>query len=117
MTTTPTITIDPEMEASHYGITVAHIGDDGEGLIALGHHRPLRALAAFNRHSRKFVGLVAIWDSPELTVTELLPCLEQRWGIFRAPDPATEDPGFAWVIDYTEPDAPGARPVTVLWPR
>ena len=32
-TTQPTVITDPDMEATHYGITVAHIGDDGEGLV------------------------------------------------------------------------------------
>lgn len=107
---------EPEFEDTHYGITVAHIGDDGEGLVALGHHEPRRALAAFNRHARRFVGLAAIWDSPWLKVAELLPCLEQRWGVFRKPA-GEEDPGFVWVLDYTEADAPNARPVTLLWDR
>lgn len=106
----------PEMEATHYGITVAHIGDDGEGLIALGHHTPRRALAAFNRHSRVFVGLACLWDSPELTVSDLLPALSQRWATFRKPQ-GQEDPDFVWVIDYAEPGTPEARPVTLLWPR
>jgi|SRR5882757_491712 len=114
--TTPELIDSPEMEATHYGITVAHLGDDGEGLIALGHHTPRRALAAFNRHSRVFVGLAAIWDSPEVSAADVMPALSQRWGHFRKPT-GEEDPGFVWVIDYTDADAPDAVPVTVLWPR
>lgn len=107
-------TAAPAMEATHYGIPVAHIGEDGD-MIALGHHSPRRALAAFNRHARKVVGLVNIADDRSDRAEDWLSGISQTRAVFREPDP--NDPyeaDWTWVVDWSDPDHPDARPVTLL---
>jgi len=114
-TTQPELIADPAMEDTHYGIKVSHIGEDGD-LIALGHHRPLRALAAFNRHMRVFLGLDNLADDRSATAADWLPALQQKHAVFRTPDPENEfeDPEWSWVADWCEAGEPNARPVTLL---
>jgi hypothetical protein len=114
--TQPELITDPEMEATHYGITVAHIGEDGD-LIALGHHSDRRTLAAFNRHMRTFVGLANLADDRSATAAEWMSALQQKHAVFRAPNPTEdcwEDPDWTWVAEWCDADAPGAKPVTLL---
>ena len=113
--TARTLITEPEMEDTHYGITVAHIGDEGD-MIALGHHSPRRALAAFNRHARVFVGLVNIADDRSETAAEWLDGIKHERAVFRKPNPNDEweEPDMAWVADWSNPDDPDARPVTLL---
>lgn len=113
--TTPALIADPQMEDTHYGIPVAHIGEDGE-MLALGHHSTRRALAAFNRHARDFAGLTNLADDGSARTNDWASAISQRWAIFRKPDPQWEDPDYTWVADWSNPDAPGARPVTLLRP-
>lgn len=113
---TTVLTITPaDMEATHYGIPVCHIGDDGESLLALGHHTVRRLLAAWNRHARTFCGLTGMFDDRSLTVAALLPDIRTCWAIFRTPDPANEreDQDWAWVVKWVAEDFPGAVPV--MW--
>ena len=113
-TTAPEIVADPEMEATHYGITVAHLGEDGD-MVALGHHSVRRALAAFNRHARVFVGLINLADDRSATVSDWDIAVEQKWAVFRKSNPEDgEDPDYVWVCDYSAEGEPGARPVTLL---
>ena len=104
-----------DMEKTHYGVPVSHIGQDGESLLALGHHEPRRVLAAWNRHHRTFVGLSGLFDEPSLTVADVLPDIRTAWAIFRTPDPANdwENPECPWVAEWAAEDAPGAVPV--MW--
>ncbi|MFE2563106.1 hypothetical protein [Streptomyces mirabilis] len=114
-TTRPRLIADLAMEDTHYGIGVSHIGEDGD-LIALGHHSPRRALAAFNRHMRTFVGLANLADDRSATAADWVPALQQKYAVFRTPDPENEweDPDWSWVADWCDADVPGARPVTLL---
>jgi hypothetical protein len=106
---------DPEMEDTHYGIKVSHIGEDGD-LIALGHHSDLRTLAAFNRHMRVFLGLANLADDRSSTAAEWVPALQRKHAVFRTPDPDNEfeDPEWSWVAHWCDTDTPDARPVTLL---
>lgn len=58
---------------THYGIPVAGIGEEGE-LVALGHHEPRRAFAAFNRFVRREWG----WDLASETKTRSSRTLADR---------------------------------------
>ncbi|MFD0437042.1 hypothetical protein [Streptomyces chartreusis] len=115
MTTTVQIVTDPETEATHYGIPVCHIGEDGD-MLALGHPGERRALAAFNRHARVFVGLANLADDRRARLDEWLGITQEKWVIFRRPNPDSlhEDPDCVWVFDEADANTPGAQPVTVL---
>lgn len=110
--TTPEIVTHPEMEATHYGIQVAYIGEDGD-MIALGHHDTRRALAAFNRHARVYCGLRNLADDRDACAADWAGQIEHRMAVIRKPD-FDEDPDWRWVADWSAPDAPGARPITWL---
>lgn len=115
MTTETPALIQPEMEDTHYGIGVAHIGEDGD-LVALGHHSDRRTLAAFNRHMRTFVGLDNLADDRSSKAADWPPAFQRKHAVFRAPDPANcwEDPDWHWVADWCDADTPNAQPVTLL---
>jgi hypothetical protein len=109
------IIADPEMEATHYGIQVAHIGEDGD-MLALGHHDTRRALAAFNRHARTFCDLINLADDRDACAEDWAGQIEHRMAVIRKPDVTNlyEDPAWRWVADWSDANAPGARPITVL---
>jgi len=106
-----------QMEDTHYGITVCHIGEDGD-MLALGHHSPRRALAAFNRHARVFVGVMNLEDSRGARIADWLGCIQERWAVFSSPDPSEgDDPDWLWAVDYSvAADTPGAVPIMLLQP-
>lgn len=106
---------NPEMEATHYGIQVAYIGEDGD-MLALGHHDVRRALAAFNRHARVFSGLLNLGDDRSATVDEWAIAIKHTSAVIRKPDTQDlyEDPDWRWVADWSDPQAPGAQPITLL---
>lgn len=112
--TQPALT-QPAMEDTHYGIGVSHIGEDGD-LVALGHHSTRRALAAFNRHARIFLGLDNLADDRSATTADFAPAIQQKHCLFRLPDPSNcwENPDWVWVADWCDPGTPGAQPVTLL---
>lgn len=120
-----TPTIDPAglelftAEDTHYGIAVSHIGDDGEGLIAIGHHPLRRVIAAFNRHHRCFVGLAGLHDDPSQHAADVARDIKTIWAVFRRPNPSAghENPDYDWYLDTVAPGAPGAVPVMWLAPR
>ncbi|KIF66244.1 hypothetical protein HY68_36660 [Streptomyces sp. AcH 505] len=118
MTTITTPGPTPEtMEATHFDIPVAHLGEEGEWMFALGHHTPRRALAAFNRHARLFIGLLNLQDCTTCYRRDWLPDIKQVWATFHAPNPENdEDPDWDWVANWATADAatPGAMPLTVL---
>ncbi len=114
-TTHPTLIAEPEMEETHYGIKVSHIGEDGD-LITLGHHSDRRTIAAFNRHMRVFLGLANLADDRSSTAADWVPALQRKHAVFRAPDPANdwEDPAWSWVAHWCDADTADASPVTLL---
>jgi len=111
----PTVITDPETEATHYGVRVAHVGEDGD-MIALGHPGIRRAFAAFNRHARTVCHLANLADDSHATVGEWADAITERWAIFRAADPSNEfeDPDCDWYAGWVDEGTPGAQPVTVL---
>lgn len=114
-TTTGSIITNPEMEATHYGIPVAHIGDEGD-MLALGHPGHRRAFAAFNRHARVFCQLANLADDQDATLDDWSDVITEEWVIFRKADPAKEweDPDCEWFFDRVAEGTPGAQRVTLL---
>lgn len=53
----------------HFGIKVSCFGEDGD-LVALGHHDPRRALAAFNRYTKSLIGLPDLLDGTAMRSPE-----------------------------------------------
>lgn len=104
-----------DMEAVHYGIAVCHIGEDGD-MLALGHHAPYKALAAFNRHARVFVGLANLFDDRSLRVADVIADIAPKWATFAPPDPELgEDRDCPWYAHWdVDGDAAGAVPVMYL---
>lgn len=112
MANTPFTPTAEQMEATHYGITVCHIGEDGD-MLALGHHDPRRALAAFNRHARTVLGLANYLDDRSAVAAEALETITHVSMAFRTPDPAQgEDPDWFWVAEEVAPGAPDSTPCT-----
>lgn len=96
------------MEATHYGLLVAAPGDDDHtlGFLALGHHAPRLALAAFHALDRTTYG-----ELPGAArLRPLLPEIRQVWAVFTA---GTDEDSHAWTYQHTEA-VTGAVPVTVL---
>jgi hypothetical protein len=105
---------DPEMADTNYGIRMAPIGEDGD-MIALGHHDPRKALAAFNRYARIICGLSNIADDSRALAQDWLKGIDQRWALFTVPDPEQgQDPDWTWYSTWCSPETPGALPVTIL---
>ncbi|GHH87889.1 hypothetical protein [Streptomyces capitiformicae] len=116
--TTQTVThqplTNPATEATHYGIPVCHIGEDGN-MLALGHPGTRRAFAAFNRHARVFCHLANLADDCRADLDGWYDRVEEMWVVFRKPDPERgDDPDFEWYFDVATEATPGAQPVTVL---
>lgn len=89
------------------GLFVTPIGDDGDVLLALGHHEPAAAVAAFQGLA-EYLG----WDALDAGNGDVADGLERRWASFT---PASEHAGSEWWCDYSAKDeAPGLTPVTVL---
>jgi hypothetical protein len=98
-----------QMEAVHHGLAVAAPGDDHQtfGFLALGHHDPRRALAAFHALDTGTYGELpaAARRGP------LLPQIRHAWAEFT---PGTEDDDYVWTWRELADHATGAVPVTVL---
>ncbi|MFC8009115.1 hypothetical protein [Streptomyces cinereoruber] len=114
-TTQPgTVITNPQMDGAYYGIAVCSVGEDGDA-IALGHHDDRRALAAFNAHARRHLGLVNVADDPRADAQDWLDAIRQEWVVFRTPDPEQgEDPEWIWYAEDSSETNPHARPVTFL---
>jgi hypothetical protein len=110
----PEIITNPEMEATHYGIQVAHYGEDGD-MFALGHPGTRRAFAAFNRHARTFCHLANLADDCGAHVEDWIDSITENWVIIRRPDEAKgEDPDWEWVGDWADSKTPDALAVTLF---
>jgi hypothetical protein len=104
--------VTPVPEATHYGIDVTAIGEDGD-LLAFGHHDPRHALAAFNRHARIEWGLANLADCRSACASDAIVQIATGWGRFRKPAPGTgEDPDWEWVMDECAASAEHAVPYT-----
>jgi hypothetical protein len=131
---------DLEGFATHYGVPITFIGDDGDRVIALGHHQPRRALAALNRYTRIDLGWT-LANEQHSSAAELLAGFEHRWATIKTHCDrhpgcggtalVTEPGGFKypacydclniaasdWWLDWSDSnsaDTPGAFPVTFL---
>ncbi|MER7623894.1 hypothetical protein [Streptomyces sp. NPDC126503] len=109
--TTPSVKplTDPEMEGTYFGIPVAYFGEEGN-MLALGHHTPRRALAAFNRHARVQCGLHNLADDPQADIEDWIGGIRTEWILFSAPD----EPDYLWFGRPVVEGTPGALPVTLL---
>jgi hypothetical protein len=118
---------------TYFGIRVADIGEDGD-LIALGHHPPKAALAAFNAHARKVWGLLDLLDGGRgggPAWRRALDDVKPRWAVLltnRCRDctknavvdgcvycsdvRAVTNSGSWWIAQDAAHDEPGAFPVT-----
>jgi hypothetical protein len=105
---------DPEAEDTHYGIAVTHVGEDGD-MLALGHHDTRKALAAFNRHSRTFIGLPNLADDFSARAEDWLDAIRPRWAVFTVPDPEQcQDSEWYWVANFSDEPIPNAQPIMHL---
>jgi hypothetical protein len=105
-----------QMEGTHYGVAVCSLGEDGD-MLALGHHEPRKALAAFNRHARVFLGLANLFDDRSVKAADALEDVSAKWALFGPPDPANqwEDPDCDWYVNSAATaETPGAVPVMLL---
>lgn len=121
-TTTPTRPL-PNLDGfdTCYGVRVVVLGEDFD-LLALGHHDRRRALAAFNRYSRRVIG-------DALGAAELVE-IRYTWAVLAGECGECDDPADVceqcqvvraggWWLEYDDEYAtdPDAFPVTVLpWP-
>lgn len=104
--------VTPIPEATHYGIDVTAIGEDGD-LLAFGHHDPRRALAAFNRHARTEWGLANLGDDRRAIADDFTGQITTGWGQFRKPlTTEGEDPDWEWVMDVCAETDERATPYT-----
>lgn len=116
MTTPMTLTPD-DFEATYDGISVCCSGEDGD-MIALGHHDPVKALAAFNRHAREFVKIENVLADDTVTpeeLADLTDCITQRWGLaYAATEEEQDHLGWSWRLETATADTPGAIPYMFL---
>lgn len=117
----------------HFGIPISSIGEDGD-MLALGHHEPKVALAAFNAYAKKlgFLDLLDGGKHDQQAWKDALDAVDRRWAVLltdlcracmkeplaRADCPdcqavreITKDGAWWIAYDATE-DEPGAFPVT-----
>lgn len=114
MTTQPITRFAPDatdMEATHFGVPVVYFGEDGD-MLALGHHAPRQALAAFNRHARRYCNLVNVADDRHATADDWLDSISTGWLTFTKGNP---DEDFLWQGDTATASTPGVVAVTLLY--
>lgn len=107
----------------YYGVALAEIGEEGDAVIAFGHHEPRRYLAAMLKFAR-----VRGWGARELNLG-VLPAGDaekaKQWRViyrhadaetvgnhWSTPDWCVCDDCNWWAVEAAE-DAPGATPV--MW--
>ncbi len=109
----------------HHGIRITALGDDGEVLVALGHHKPRTAVIAFRAalHDR-FGSTLADWGDFH-TPRDVEEALRLRWAVLltacgtcdgvRDCWACRDIRDASWWMDYaaTEP-VPAGFPVTIL---
>lgn len=111
MTTTETLITDPDALPGFVerdGIRVSFVGDDGEQLLAIGHHEPAAVVAAFLQ-----MASAAGWRTDDFDdATERL---EACWAKFTEEPGTPISPSSNWWCDWSAKEpAPGLIPVTVL---
>jgi hypothetical protein len=111
--TTQTNTFTPtanDMEATHYGIPVSTYGEEGN-MLALGHHTPRRAFAAFNKHARTALGRANFADDRHAHLDDWIDEIHHTWVTFHRGDPNTD---WTWEGRPASKDTSGAVAITVL---
>jgi hypothetical protein len=94
---------EPRMADTNYGIHMAPLGEDGDDILALGHHGKRKALAAFNRYARTVIGLPNIADDFQARAQDWFDAIEQRWAVFTVPDPEEgQDPDWAGSMRFAD---------------
>lgn len=84
MSNLPTIGEPQQLADTHYGIRVGWFGDEG-GLLAVGHHHPMRVVAAMNRHARTTAKLRNIADDHRYDLADAIRDLTYTWAIVLGP--------------------------------
>jgi hypothetical protein len=112
---------------TYYGLKLSDIGEDG-AVIILGHHDdPRPVIAALNKHSRTFWGLVNLMDDRSAELAELASMFSETYAVARhneaCRDEACADCALvragqrAWWINWdVPPERQHAFPVTVWNP-
>lgn len=115
--TTPKPLTPDDFEATYDGIPVCSSGEDGD-MIALGHHAPEVALAAFNRHAREVLKIENVLADDAATpeeLADLTDCITQSWGLaYAATEEEQDHLGWSWRLETATADTPGAIPYTFL---
>jgi hypothetical protein len=98
----------PTVPGGHtaYGITVHELGEDGDLIIAFGHHDIRRFFAACNHLVRTVWGGKHLGDEYETSWDDMRAQLNHTWATFQ-PDPDEE-----WFLRDADKGAPGAMPIT-----
>jgi hypothetical protein len=114
---------------TYYGLQLSDIGEDGN-VVILGHHsdKPLRVVAALNRHARTFWGLVNLMDNTGAELDDLACSLAETYAVVIERCDDADDTDHAldclrcreivtadWYIEWNhKADDKGAFPVT-MW--
>jgi hypothetical protein len=113
VTTTAPETFAPtanDMEAVHYGILVSTYGEDGN-MLALGHHTPRQAFAAFNKHARTYLGLANFADDRNAHLDDWIDEIHHTWVTFHRSEPGAD---WTWEARPANQNTPGAVAITLL---
>lgn len=89
-----------------YGITVHELGEDGDCIIAFGHHSKRRFFAACNHFARTVWGIDGLANGPGI------PWDVMSGDIFHDHVYLDDEDPDDWSISYTAESAPGALPIT-----
>jgi hypothetical protein len=96
---------NPDHGYTAYGVTLYPMGEDGDLLIAFGHHDRRRFLAACNRYARTECGMFNLTDGGGVSESDI----EHGFGTF---DLSPEDPDAAWAFWFAKEGQPGVIPAT-----
>ncbi|WP_242892591.1 hypothetical protein [Actinomadura litoris] len=110
--TTPALPNPPGGHTA-YGITVHEIGEDGECIVAFGHHNPRRFFAACNHLARTVWGWPNLGDDRDATWADTEAVIFQVDGWF---DDRLENPDWEWELHQVRPAGRADEPVPItMW--
>ena len=99
-----------------YGITVYPLGEDGDEIIAFGHHDPRRFFAACQHYARTHWGWVNLADDRSETWEATQREITRAHAYFTDnPEEVAEicgDDGFTWAVEWCRQAAPSTVPAT-----
>jgi hypothetical protein len=101
----------PNVPGGHtaYGITVHELGEDGDLIVAFGHHNKRRFFAACNHFARTVWNIENLAGGTDITWDVISKDISQTHVLLDDEDPDE------WSIVYVDADAPGAIPITKWW--